>query len=152
MTEYYAMEEMDENPTVTQACRLSFTGKVHRHCKMQWGKNILRAPSNRCVSSALIHWVKIQYFQITLDYSEQINVNDHLLQSGWGKHKSLQMPWFSWFHNNILKSANNLWMYSNSIKSCIQWKIWWQIFGHSPFLQLHRLSQSTAAENSSCEI
>lgn len=146
------MAEMDENPTVMQACRLTFTGKVQRCCKMQWGKNIFRAPSNRCVYSALIHWVKIQYFQIALDYSDLINVNDHLLQSGWGKHKSIQMSWFSWFYNSVLKSANSLWMHSNPTKSCAQWKIWQQIFGHSPFMQLHRLSQSTAAENSSCEL
>lgn len=68
---------MDENPTVMQARRLTFTGKVHRRCK-----NIFRAPSNRYVYSALIHCVKIPNFQIALDCSDQINVNDHLLQLG----------------------------------------------------------------------
>lgn len=126
--------------------------RLQRRCKMQWDKNIFRAPSNRWVYSALIHWVKIQYFQIALDYSDLINANDHLLQSGWGKHRRIQTSWFSWFHNNILKSANSLWMHSNPTKSCTQWKTWRQIFGHSPFMQLHRLSQSTAAENSSCEL
>lgn len=34
-------------------------------------------------------------------------------QSGWGKHKNIQMPWFSSYHNNILKLASYLWMSSN---------------------------------------